>query len=300
MKRRTTAGVVLAVLNTLGAVSAARAGEFDCMIEPRKTVDVRAASEGLIEKIWVDRGDMVKAGQVLVTLDSGVEKAATESARYRATMEGKIRTGESRVEFATQKYNRRDKLAGQSFVSMQDRDESLTEKRLAESELIEARDDRKLAEIEYRRLSEQRRLRTIKSPVDGVVVDRLLHAGELADNRDLRKPILKLADIGTLHVEALLPVDAWGKLAVGQSIEILPEGPVGGRYTATVKVIDRVMDAASGTFGVRMELPNPGLKLPAGIRCKASVPGVTGRTVLAAPPKKPAAAPTAPGAPASH
>lgn len=299
MKRRTTAGVVLAVLNTLGAVSAARAGEFDCMIEPRKTVDVRAASEGLIEKIWVDRGDMVKAGQVLVTLDSGVEKAATESARYRSTMEGKIRTGESRVEFATQKYNRRDKLAGQSFVSMQDRDESLTEKRLAESELIEARDDRKLAEIEYRRLSEQLRLRTIKSPVDGVVVDRLLHAGELADNRDLRKPILKLADIGTLHVEALLPVDAWGKLAVGQSIEILPEGPVGGRYTATVKVIDRVMDAASGTFGVRMELPNPGLKLPAGIRCKASVPGVTGRTVLA-PPKKPAAAPTAPGAPASH
>ncbi|HNI83524.1 MAG TPA: efflux RND transporter periplasmic adaptor subunit, partial [Rhodocyclaceae bacterium] len=194
---------------------------------------------------------------------------------------------------------RRDKLAGQSFVSMQDRDESLTEKRLAESELIEARDDRKLAEIEYRRLSEQLRLRTIKSPVDGVVVDRLLHAGELADNRDLRKPILKLADIGTLHVEALLPVDAWGKLAVGQSIEILPESPVGGRYTATVKVIDRVMDAASGTFGVRMELPNPGLKLPAGIRCKASVPGVTGRTVLA-PPKKPAAAPTAPGAPASH
>ena len=299
MKRRTTAGVVLAVLNTLGAVSAARAGEFDCMIEPRKTVDVRAASEGLIEKIWVDRGDMVKAGQVLVTLDSGVEKAATESARYRATMEGKIRTGESRVEFATQKYNRRDKLAGQSFVSMQDRDESLTEKRLAESELIEARDDRKLAEIEYRRLSEQLRLRTIKSPVDGVVVDRLLHAGELADNRDLRKPILKLADIGTLHVEALLPVDAWGKLAVGQSIEILPEGPVGGRYTATVKVIDRVMDAASGTFGVRMELPNPGLKLPAGIRCKASVPGVTGRTVLAAPARKPAAV-TAPVAPAAH
>ena len=72
-----------------------------------------------------------------------------------------------------------------------------------------------------------------------------------------------------------------------------------GRYTATVKVIDRVMDAASGTFGVRMELPNPGLKLPAGIRCKASVPGVTGRTVLAAPARKPAAV-TAPVAPAAH
>jgi multidrug efflux pump subunit AcrA (membrane-fusion protein) len=45
-------------------------------------VDVRAASEGLIEKIWVDRGDMVKKGQVLVTLDAGVERAATESPHF--------------------------------------------------------------------------------------------------------------------------------------------------------------------------------------------------------------------------
>ena len=263
------------------------AGEFDCMIEPRKLVEVRAASEGLIEKIWVERGDMVKAGQTLVTLDSGVEKAATESARYRATMQGKIRTGESRVEFATLKYDRRDKLASESFISQQDRDESFTEKRLAESELIEARDDRRLAEIEHQRLAEQLRLRTIKSPVDGVVVDRMLHDGELADNRDLRKPILKLADIGTLYVEALLPLDAYGKIGVGQSLEVIPESPVGGRYNAKLKIIDRVMDAASGTFGVRLELPNPGLKLPAGIKCRLTIPGVAGTAVLAPAKAKP-------------
>jgi RND family efflux transporter MFP subunit len=257
------------------------AGEFDCMIEPRKTVEVRAASEGLIERVWVDRGDMVKAGQVLVTLDSAVEKAALDAARYRTTMEGKIRTAESRVEFATQKYNRRANLASQSFISAQDRDEALAEKRLAESELIDAKDDRGLAEIELRRLTEQLRLRTIKSPVDGVVVDRMLNAGELADNRDLRKPILKLADIGVLRVEALLPMEAYGKLGVGQRVDVMPENPVGGRHAAKVDVIDRVMDAASGTFGVRLELPNPGLKLPAGIKCKLNLPGVAGRAVLA-------------------
>ena len=271
----------VATLIAVLAAGPALAGEFDCMIEPRKAVEIRAASEGLIEKIWVDRGDMVKVGQVLVTLESGVEKAAAESARYRTSMEGKIRTGESRVEFATQKHARRDSLASQSFISAQDRDESLAEKRLAESELIDARDDRNLAEIEFRRLSEQLRLRTIRSPVDGVVVDRMLHAGELADNRDLRKPILKLADIGTLNVEALLPIDAFGKVSVGQSLEVLPESPVGGRHNARVHVVDRVMDPASGTFGVRLELQNPGLRLPAGIKCKLNLPGVAGRTVLA-------------------
>ena len=263
----------------LGALLAGRglAGEFDCIIEPSKSVEVRAASEGLIEKIWVDRGDMVRIGQVLVTLDSGVERAAADAARYRSTMQGKIRTGESRVEFSSAKYDRREKLASQSFISLHDRDEALTEKRLAESELIEARDDRRLAEIEFRRLSEQLRLRTIKSPLDGVVVDRLLHAGELADNRDLRKPILRLADIGTLYVEVLMPLEAFGRIALGQSVEVLPEAPVGGRYTATVKVIDRVHDAASGTFGVRLEMANPGLKLPAGIKCRASFPAIGGR-----------------------
>jgi len=273
----------------------ALAGEFDCIIEPSRTVEVRAASEGLIEKIWVDRGDMVKAGQVLVTLDSGVERAAVEAARHRSTMQGRVRTGESRVEFATAKYNRREKLAGQSFISLHDRDEALTEKRLAESELIEARDDRRLAEIEYRRLSEQLRLRTIKSPVDGIVVDRLLSAGELADNRDLRKPILRLADIGTLFVEVLMPIEAFGKLALEQNVEVLPEPPVGGRHMAKVKVIDRVHDAASGTFGVRLEMANPGSKLPAGIKCKASIAGVSGRPVVApagvaGPPRKPPSA----------
>ena len=87
--RREVQGAVLVALLLSGR---GFAGEFDCIIEPSKTVEVRAVSEGLIEKIWVDRGDRVKVGQVLVTLDSGVERAATESARYRSTRQGKIRT----------------------------------------------------------------------------------------------------------------------------------------------------------------------------------------------------------------
>ena len=46
-----------------------------------------------------------------------------------------------------------------------------------------------------------------------------------------------------------------------------PEAPLTGEYTAKVTVVDRVVDAASGTFGVRLELPNHDLKLPAGLKC---------------------------------
>ncbi len=64
------------------------------------------------------------------------------------------------------------------------------------------------------------------------------------------------------------PIDLLGKITVGTRAEVIPEEPVGGVYEARVKVIDRVVDAASGTFGVRIELTNPRNRLPGGIKCK--------------------------------
>jgi multidrug efflux pump subunit AcrA (membrane-fusion protein) len=43
------------------------AQEFDCVIEARQSVDVRASAEGVIEAVLVQRGDMVKKGQPLAT-----------------------------------------------------------------------------------------------------------------------------------------------------------------------------------------------------------------------------------------
>jgi RND family efflux transporter MFP subunit len=254
--------------------AAARAAQFDCIIEPRQVVEVRTPVEGLIERITVDRGDFVTKGQVLVQLDAAVERASAALALQRAKLEGAVRSGESRVEYSTKKHGRQEELFKQNFISAQSRDESATERRLAESELKEALDNRHVAELEYKRQTEVLRQKTIVSPVTGVVTERLMHPGEVAEAGVGRKPILKLAEIDTLHVEVVLPVDAYGKVKPGARVEVLPEAPVGGRYSAQVVVVDRVFDAASGTFGVRLELPNRGRKLPAGMRCKADFPDV--------------------------
>ncbi len=63
-----------------------------------------------------------------------------------------------------------------------------------------------------------------------------------------------------------------GKVKVGMKAEVRPESPVGGVHLGLVTVVDRVLDAASGTFGVRLELPNPKYRLPAGLRCKVRFP----------------------------
>jgi len=244
------------------------AQSFECLIEPRQVIEVRTPMEGLIEKVEVDRGGFVRQGQVLITLDTGVDRARLELARYKATMRGPVREAESRVAFSSKKLERQEDLYKGEYTSAQDRDEAETNKHLAEAELIEAHDNNRVAQLEVREQEEILRLKTIRSPFDGVVTERLHHPGEVAEAND-RTPILKLAQIDPLHVEVILPTSVLGKVRVGDEAQVVSEVPVAGTLTTRVTVIDPVVDAASGTFGVRLELKNPGHKIPAGIRCHA-------------------------------
>ena len=120
-----------------------------------------------------------------------------------------------------------------------------------------------------RRDEEVLKLRNIHSPFNGVVVERLLGPGEHV--RQDKAQILKLAQIDPLNVELIMPANLYGSVKVGMAAEVLPEQPVGGSYSAKVVVVDKVVDAASGTFGVRLNLPNPGNKIPAGFKCRAKL-----------------------------
>ncbi len=256
--------VSIAIFTLAGHAAAA---EYDCLIEPFETVDVRSPVEALIESIPVRRGDLVKRGQVLVTLESGAERAGLDLARARAKMEGELKAAEARVELARKKWVRSEELHKQNFISSTARDEAEAEFKLASEQMRQARESRELAELEARRSSELLALRTLKSPFTGVVVERFQSPGEMATT-NINQPILKLANINPLHVEVVLPVSLYGRIKPGMKGMVSPEKPIDGQYSARVKVVDRVVDAASGTFGVRLELPNPRYRIPAGLKCK--------------------------------
>ena len=237
------------------------------MIEARQHIEVRSPVEAVIESIRVKRGDFVSKGQVLATLESGPERAAVALAQSRAKMLGEIRAAEARLEIAEKKASRADELFKQNFISANARDESQAELKLATEELRRARDTQRLNELEATRAAEVLALRTIRSPFDGVVVEVLLRPGEFGAIT-FKDPIMKLAEIHPLHVEAVLPVSLYGQVRTGQRAVVMPEQPVGGRHETTVAVVDRIVDAASGTFGVRLELPNKKHTIPAGVRCR--------------------------------
>ena len=142
-------------------------------------------------------------------------------------------------------------------------DEAETNKQLAELALLEAADAQRLAELELQRAKAELTRRTIRSPISGVVVERFLTPGEFTKE----KPILKLAQIDPLRVEVFAPTALLNRITVGMRAQVMPDAPVSGTYEARVIIVDRVVNAASGTFGVRLELPNHGYRLPAGLKC---------------------------------
>lgn len=257
-----------ALVTLLLVSAAAPAADYDCLIEARQQVEIRSPVEAVIESVLVQRGDFVKKGQVIATMESGPERAALELARSRANMQGELKAAEARLELAEKKLQRAEELYKQNFISVNSRDEAQAEYRFSLEQLRQAQESQKLAQLEVDRSSQVLALRTIRSPLSGVVVNVLQKPGEFSST-NLKDPIVKLAEIDPLHVEVVLPVALYGKIKVGQRAQIMPEQPVGGRHDATVKVVDRVIDAASGTFGVRLELPNRQRQIPAGARCRA-------------------------------
>jgi RND family efflux transporter MFP subunit len=241
-------------------------GTFDCIIEARQMVEIRSPVEGLIEKIHVERGDTVERGQVVVTLESGPERAAYAVAKSRAEQAGAVKAAEAKLALAQRKETRAEELSRQNFVSPNALEEARTERMLADSELKVARESQRLAELEVRRATEAVNLRTIRSPINGVVVERNMKTGELAST-NMKDPIMRLAEIDPLNVEVIIPASLYGTVKIGDHADVMPETPK-GIFDAKVVVVDKVINAASGTFGVRLELPNTKKELPAGARCK--------------------------------
>lgn len=247
---------------TLGG--ATTRAELDCLIEPYVVVNVSSPLEGLVETVAVDRGALVQKGQVLATLEASLEKATVAVARFRAETEVPIKASQARLAYAARRHSRSESQFKEGTLAFQEMDEVVAEKLLAEMALLEAEENQRLARLELQRAMAGLGLRTIRSPITGVVVKRFLSPGEFAGEA----PLLRLAQLDPLRVEVFVPVSLLGQISVGMSAQVLPEAPIRGAYAARVAVVDRVVDAASGTFGVRLELPNPGNRIPAGLKCK--------------------------------
>jgi RND family efflux transporter MFP subunit len=239
-----------------------------CLIEPDRVAEVGSQVVGLVERLNVERGDLVAAGQPLVTLRADVERANANAASTRSRIDADVLAAKASLELAEQKVRRAESLVAQNFVSEQAAEQARGEAEVARQKLNQVRSQQRIW-VEERHVAEaQLALRTVRSPFAGVVVERYVNPGERVEDR----PLMRVAVINPLRVELMVPTSHYGAIATGDRLTIRPELPGVDSVVATVRHVDRVLDAASNSFRVRLTLPNPGNRLPAGLRCKADLP----------------------------
>ena len=242
--------------------------ELHCVVMPSAVVDVASGVNGRVETIYAERGDAVQAGQVVAALESGVEQANLALAKARAELETDIHLRKARLAFEERKLQRTDKLRTNRVVSVHEKDEAETQAKMAHWQLRQAIDDKYLASLELVRAAEALKRRSVQSPIDGVVVDRFKWPGEYVED----EPILRVARLDPLWIEVVAPVAMHGDVRKNLLAEVMTEIEGSERLEARVIVIDPMGDAASGTFRVRLELPNPDLSILGGTKCKARFP----------------------------
>ena len=235
-----------------------------CLIEASAIIEVGTSVIGVLEAIAVERGDVVRRGQVLAQLEAKVERAAVKLVEIRVRNTADILSASSQKDYANKKAVRTAELTQLKFVSDQAREQADTEAAMAGMKLAQVLEQQTLTAQELALARAQLAQRTVLSPLNGVVVDRYASVGERIENR----PILKLAQIDPLRVEVVLPASQFNVIRAGMSARVLPELLGTSPQTATVAIVDRVIDAASNTFRARLTLPNRDLGLPSGVRCK--------------------------------
>ncbi len=238
---------------------------FECLIQPDKTVHISSPVDGILSKVYVDDSDRVSKGQKLAQLESSVQKAAVKVAKAKALRKDEIRLRETDLAFTKRKLDRIIELHNKHSVSPSEKDRAETAVALAEIELQKARNDNELTNLEYKKAKSALAKRTIRSPIDGIIVTRTASPGEAVE----RTPIFTIAKIEQLKVELIVPVEFFGRIKVGMEAHVFPEIETTMAYVATVSVVDKVIDAPSGTFSVRLSLPNPDQLLPGGLKCQA-------------------------------
>lgn len=252
------------------SAAALAAQPLGCLIEPSRVIDVGSPVIGVLDSVKVERGDRVTKGEVIALLRSDVERAAVNVAATRAQIAAEVQAAQANYDLARQKLTRAQELKERNFISQQALDQARTEADVARQRLTQAREQRAIWNRELRLAEAQLEQRTIRSPADGVVVERYMSGGERVEE----KPVVRIATIDPLRVEIVVPASLYGTVPVGAVLVVTPELPNAAPREAKVVLVDPMIDGPSNTFRARLELPNPKYDLPAGLRCKVDLNSV--------------------------
>jgi len=235
-------------------------------VRARNTASVSSRIMAYVRDVRVNQGDMVRAGQVLVTLDSKdldtVQRQATEAQREaqsaEAEVESAIRAANAQRELAQVTFDRMKGLFEKKSISNQEFDEAQAKLRLAQAQLEMAEAKRKQLEARIAQAGEQvqsagiqQGYAQITAPFAGVVSEKRVEPGNLATPG---APLLLIEQTGSYRLEVPLDESLLPSVKRGAAVEVRLEA-LDKTVRATVSEIVPAVDAVTRTVTVKLDLP---------------------------------------------
>ncbi|WP_406856360.1 efflux RND transporter periplasmic adaptor subunit [Alsobacter sp. KACC 23698] len=245
--------------------------DFTGRFEAVDQVDVRARVTGYLTKVDFRDGSMVKAGDLLLSIDDRPYRDAVKEA------EATLVSAKTRTEFAQSDYERAENLRKTGNIA----DQVFDQRRQA---LLAARAEADRAEATLSRARLDLEFTQVRAPMSGRISRRLVSEGNLVNANDTLltnivslDPIQFYFDIDERSFLAYFRQGVNGigsgqggdasKVAVALTNETEPTHP--GR----IDFVDNRVDAASGTMRVRASLPNPTMALTPGLFGRIQIQG---------------------------
>jgi multidrug efflux pump subunit AcrA (membrane-fusion protein) len=159
-----------------------------CLIEPDSVAEVGSQVVGVIESMKVERGQRVRKGEVIALLRAEVERAALGVARSRSEAVADIQAAAANATFAKQRVDRARDLLEKKFISDQAYDQLRAEAEVASQKHAQAQEQHRLSQRELELATSQLAMRTVRSPVSGIIAERYMTTGERIEE----KPMVRL------------------------------------------------------------------------------------------------------------
>jgi RND family efflux transporter MFP subunit len=224
------------------AAAPANESTFDGLLLPGQTALIKSKFDERVEAVAVRPGDPVRAGQTLLRFADGEQKAAR--ARTAATLD-QAKANLRRIRGVHEKQGASD------------------------DELERAETALKLAEADAEMARVQLEERNVRAPFDGVVAERHVDAGTWVETGEA---LVKVTSLSPLRVEALLPESVLPGLARRSTVRVSLAYP-DTTLLLPFRLGAVVVDPASGTFPLRIEVDNTKRRLTPGVSCRITAPG---------------------------
>ena len=197
-------------------------------VQPREKVEIKSKVAGQVQKVFVDAGDKVKKGQLLLQLDP------TDYERDVAKCEADVAAAKNALEFSQLSLDRRQKGLEARGVAQMDVDTAAADVK-AKKVAVQT------ATVAYNAASDRLRYTHIVAPMDGTVTERGIQPGEVVTPGVQAtfegKALLTVADLSTLIVKADLNQIDVAKVKLGQKVTVTLDALPGKTYDAEITKI---------------------------------------------------------------